>query len=172
MRDKSIVAMLALAMAITPCFADDTPTFKITPKRSDDRVEVKPEDTKVAFLIYSPFGISSATIERTTEHWPNKVVIELHLKGLESFSVANGDLILEASVSSRNGDARLWMNRKEDSALDAESPYWMQIRMLGRDGKMVKTIPLTDGYFEMQLPKKILEGNPKSITVQWTDFYR
>ena len=34
------------------------------------------------------------------------------------------------------------------------------------------TIPLMDGYFEMQLPRAFLEGNPKTITVSWIDFYR
>jgi hypothetical protein len=29
-----------------------------------------------------------------------------------------------------------------------------------------------DGYFEMALPKAFFEGNPKSITLNWIDFYR
>ena len=40
------------------------------------------------------------------------------------------------------------------------------------DGKPVKTIPLKDGYFEIQLPKALFEDNPKSITVNWIDFCR
>lgn len=48
----------------------------------------------------------------------------------------------------------------------------MNIRMVGNDGKPAKTIPLKDGYFEMQLPKAFIEENPKSITVNWIDFYR
>jgi len=33
-------------------------------------------------------------------------------------------------------------------------------------------ITTKDGYIEMQLPKAFFEGNPKSITVNWIDFYR
>ncbi len=44
--------------------------------------------------------------------------------------------------------------------------------MVGKDGKPAKTIPLDDGYFEMQLPKALFEDNPKSITINWIDFYR
>ncbi len=40
------------------------------------------------------------------------------------------------------------------------------------EGKPTKVIPLKDGYIEMQLPKKLFEGNPKSIALDWIDFYR
>ena len=44
--------------------------------------------------------------------------------------------------------------------------------MLGNDGEPVKTIPLKNSYFEMRLPKALFEDNPKSITLNWIDFYR
>ena len=81
-------------------------------------------------------------------------------------------ITLEAAVSSQDGKVRLWKDGKEDSPLDSKHPYWMEIRMVGKDGKPVKTIPLKDGYFEMQLPKALFEDNPKSITLNWIDFYR
>ncbi len=163
---------LALVSLGTTCAADDPTPFKITTKRSDDRVEVKSENDKVVFDVRSPFGISSATIERTTEQWPEKVLILLRLKGLENFKLSTGNLKLEASVSSPNGDARLWKDGKEDPPLDSKNPYWMGIKVMGSDGKPTKVNPLKDGYFEMQLPKKFLEGNPKSFKLEWIDFYR
>ncbi|MFM9069288.1 MAG: hypothetical protein ACKOUR_18440 [Planctomycetota bacterium] len=48
----------------------------------------------------------------------------------------------------------------------------MEIQTFGSDGQPAKTIPLQDGYFEMQLPKAFIAGNPKSITLNWIDFYR
>ena len=45
-------------------------------------------------------------------------------------------------------------------------------RMIGGDGKPAKAIPLKDGCFEMALPKAFFEGNPKTITMGWIDFYR
>ena len=103
MRGFSIAAMLVLTVSVTTC-ADDTPPFKLTTKRSDDRVEVKSEKDKVVFDVPSPFGISSATIERTTEQWPDMVLIQLRLKGLENFKVSTDKLKIEASISSQNGD--------------------------------------------------------------------
>ena len=78
-----LVFALGLALVFTgSTFADDTPPLKIKAKRSDDRLGIKSEHDKVLFDVRSPFGISSATIERTTEQWPEKLVFQLRLKGL------------------------------------------------------------------------------------------
>lgn len=172
MTNYLISGLVVLAVTVTTTAADDTPPFKITTKRDNDTVEIRGDNQKMAFIVKSPFGISNAVIERKSEKWPDAVVLLLHLKGLESFQVSHGKLKLEASVSSQDGTVRLWKDRKEDLLLDAKSPYWMDIRMFGGDGKSAKTIPLKDGYFEMQLPKVFFEGNPRTITMNWIDFYR
>lgn len=170
MRSKSIAVSLVVLVAALNCIADEP--FKITTKRSDDRVEVKSNDDKTLFVIRSPFGISNATIERTAEKWPDKVMIQLRLNGLERFKVSTDKLKLEASVSSHDGSIRLWKEGEEDSPLHSTSPYWMEIKILDSDGEPTKAIPLKDGYFEMELPKKFVEGNPKWLKVEWIDFYR
>jgi hypothetical protein len=167
-----MVLLLAVAVAVTTTKADENPPFKITTKRENDRVEVKTEKDKVVFSVHSPFGISNAVIERAGEKWPDAVVLRLHLKGLENFSVSNDKVKLESSLSSQDGKVRLWKDGKEETPLDATSPYWTEIQMVGSDCKPAKTIPLKDGYFELQLPKAFFEGNPKSITLNWIDFYR
>ena len=48
----------------------------------------------------------------------------------------------------------------------------MDIRIVGGDGRPAQELPLKDGYFEMTLPRAFFEGNPKSITLNWIDFYR
>ena len=167
-----ISGLLILAVAMTTAASDDTPPFKITTKRDNDTVEVRADKEKTVFIVKSPFGISNASIEPTGEKWPDAVVLRLHLKGLENFRVTNDKVKLEASVSSQGGKVRLWKDGKEEAPLDAKSPYWMDVRMVGGDGKPAKAIPLKDGYFEMQLPKAFFEGNLKSFTVAWIDFYR
>ena len=166
--------LLVVAVALATAAADDAPPFKVTTKREDDRVDVKAEKGKTTFSMHSPFGISHAVIERTSETWPDAVVLRLHLKGLENFKVTNGKVKLEASASLQDGKplVRLWKDSKEDAPLDAKNPYWMEVRILDGDGKQAKEIPLKGGYFEMALPKAFFEGNPKSITVNWIDFYR
>lgn len=167
-----IPGLLVLAVAATTANAEENPPFKITTKRENDRVDVKAEKDKVVLSVHSPFGISNAVIERADEKWPDAVMLRLHLKGLENFRVSNDKVKLEASVSSQDGKVRLWKDGKEDTPLDAKNPYWMEVRMIGSDGKAAKAIPLKDGCFELQLPKTFFEGNPKSITLNWIDFYR
>ena len=165
---------LPAIVGLTGCatgYGDD-PLFRITTKRDDDKFEVKVEQGKAHFSVQSPVGISQAIIERSGDNWPTTVMLRLHLKGLEKFKVTDGKITLEASVSSQDGKVRLWKDGKEDSPLDSKHPYWMQIRLIGKDGEPVETIPLKEGYFEMQLPKALFEGNPKSITLNWIDFYR
>ena len=164
----AIVAAIILSVGCASA-ADESP-FKITTKRDNDNVEVRVEKDKTVISVRSPCGISQADIEQTNGKWPDTVILRLNLKGLENFKVTNGKITLEAAVSSQ--DSRQWKDGKEDSPLDSKSPYWMEIRAVGMDGNPTTTIPLNDGHFEMQLPKALLEGNPKSITLNWIDFYR
>jgi hypothetical protein len=137
-------------------------------------VEVRADKDKALFIVKSPFGISQAVVERVDESWPKVIVLRLHLKGLESFKVSNGKTTLDAAAGIQDGKpkVRQWKDGKEDVSLDEKSPLWMDIRILGADSKAAKALPLKDGYFEVTLPRAIFEGNPKTITVGWIDFYR
>ena len=168
----AIVAVMAAVLSTGCTNSVEGPQFKITTKRDNDKVEIKVESDKAVFSVHSPFGISQTVIERADENWSGIVMLRLHLKELEDFKVTNGDITIEAAVSSQDGKVRLWKDGKEDSPLDAKSPYWTEIRMFSDDGKPTTSIPVTDGYFEIQLPKALFEDNPKSITVNWIDFYR
>jgi hypothetical protein len=154
--------------------SDQPAKFKITTKRKDDNVEVKAEKDKTVFIVKSPFGISQAVIERQADTWPKTVVLRLHLKGLESFRASNGKVTVDAAVSIEEGKqkVRMWKDGKEDAPLDEKSPLWLDVRIVGGDGKPAKELPLKDGYFEVALPRAFFEGNPKSITLNWIDFYR
>jgi len=175
-RLNRMTAYLPILVAFLAIAGDDaaTPKFKITTKKKDDSVEVRADKDKTLFVVKSPFGISQAVIERQAEDWPKLVVLRLHLKGLERFSASNGKVRLDASVSIKDGKPtlRLWKDGKEDAPLDEKSPFWINVRIVSGDGKPVKELPLKDGYFEMRLPQAFFEGNPKSITVNWIDFYR
>ena len=168
----TIVAVMAAVLSTGCTDVVEEPQFKLTTKHDNDKVEVQVESGKTVFSVHSPFGISQIAIERKDENWPDIVMLRLHLKGLENFNVSNGIITIEAAVSSQDGSVRLWKDGKEDSPLDAKSPYWTEIRMFSDDGKPTTAIPLKDGYFEIQLPKALLKDNPKSITVNWIDFYR
>jgi hypothetical protein len=169
-----IFTVSGIALAGSGDAMDQPPRFKVTTKRQDDRVEVKAEEDKALFAVTSPFGISQAVIERQEDTWPQAVVLRLHLKGLSSFRASNGKVTVDAAVSIDEGKAkvRLWQGGKEDAPLDEKSPLWMDVRIVGGDGKPARELPLKGGYFEVALPKALFEGNPKSVTLTWIDFYR
>jgi hypothetical protein len=150
------------------------PNFKTTTRKKDDAIEVRSDKDKTLFIVKSPSGISQVVIERQADSWPKTVVLRLHLKGLESFRASNGKTTLNAAISFQDAKpkVRQWKDANENAGLDDKSPLWMDVRMLGSDGKPAKAIPLNNGYFEMMLPKLFFEGNPKSIMVSWLDFFR
>jgi hypothetical protein len=152
--------------------AADTPPFKIRTKHDDDRVDVKMAKDQVVLSVSSARGISGAVIERQHEAWPAAIVLHLQLKGLENFQVASDSVKLAASVSSQDGKVRIWQGDDEQAPLDNRSPLWMEIRAVGQDGQPTTTIPLKDGYFHVRLPAALFDGNPKTITINWIDFYR
>ncbi len=148
--------------------------FRITTKRTNDKVEVQIDKNLAVLSIRSPQGIGQAKIERSASRWPQKVTLQMHLKGLESFKIRNGKVKLEVAVSSHGIPPQVsqWQNEKSDSLLDRENPYWIDLRILGKDGKSRQTIPTDDGYFELRLPAELFKENPDSIEVSWIDFYR
>lgn len=155
--------------------ADELPqALKITTKRETDRVVIESKSGQAVISIRSPFGISQAVMSRTEKTWPDMMTLKMHLQGLESFSVSNGKITLHAAVSSSANKPRprIWKDNAESVLLDVKSPYWLDLRMIGSDGKPTGAIPLKDGYFEITLPKQFFEGNPPSITVDWIDFFR
>lgn len=173
-----LVVTLALggfAVAVGGNLPDEQPPrFKVTTRRADDAVAVQADNDKVVFAVKSPFGISQAVIERQANEWPKAVMLRLHLKGLESFRASSSKLTLGGAVSAQEGSLKVhqWKDGKEDAPLDKNSPFWVDLRIIGDDGKPAKKLPLRGGYFEMALPKAFFEGNPKSITLHWIDFYR
>jgi hypothetical protein len=145
--------------------------FKTSTRKNDDSIDVQMEKDKAIVDVKSASGISSGTIERQDEKWPEKVVLRLNLKGLESFKASNGKVTLEAAVSNQL-KVRQWKDGKEGDELDAKSAHWMDVSIIGADGKPAKQIPLQQGYFEITLPKAFFDGNPKTITLNWVDFAR
>jgi hypothetical protein len=153
---------------------DQPAKFKFTTRRKDDSVEVRADKDTSVVTVQSPFGISQAVIERQEDAWPEAVVLRLYLKGLENLRASNGKVTVDAAVSIQDGkpQVRVWKDGQENAPLDERNPFWTDIRILGNDGKPARDLPLKGGYFEVTLPRPLFEGNPKSITLNWIDFYR
>ena len=169
---KLAVAMIALSVPFSaPVTQADEPKFEVVVKRVDDKVEVKTEDGTTTFSVRSPFGIGNAVIKRAEPNWPERVCLRLHLKRLEGLKVSNGKIELVTGVSGPD-NKRYLQKSSVGKVHDVTKRSRNAIRMFGSDGKPSTEVPLESGYFEVLVPKVLFEGNPKSITISWIDFYR
>lgn len=146
--------------------------FKISTKRSEDRVEIVDSENSTTFTVYSPSGIGIATVERRTDSWPEKLILRFPFKGLERFKIVADKIKLNASISSHDGTVRIWKDDLEREPLDAKSPYWIKIKILDRNGAAIQKATPRDGVIQIELPKKLFENSPASFQIEWIDFYR
>lgn len=128
------------------------------------------EGDKTIVEIRSPTGIGAVVLERPSSGWPSALVFRLVLRGLESFSVGTGDMLVQWRVPGGGGKgATVTLRRgQRELGLDADSPFFSRVRLVGGRGK----IPLEGGYFEVPLPAALVAANPARLTVRWIDFYR
>jgi hypothetical protein len=161
----------ALGFASASAHGKDPP-FKITTRKADDAIQVEMEKDKVLFGVGSRSGIGDATIERLDDAWPDSARFKIYLKGLDQFQIDNGSVILEIAVGSDGSQRVSLIKNGKTSAVDRKSPYWLEVQSLDADGKPTKDRPLKNGWFEMTLPKAMLDGNPKTLKLKWIDFFR
>ena len=89
-------------------------------------------------------------------------------------TISNGTIKLTGSVLSHSGNPRLLhvVENGKEKKVEKDSPYWTEIRGFDSSGKPVPGLSGSGGYFEIALPKALLESQPKSLNLEWTDFYR
>ncbi len=185
MKHTKLYVSMSLAVFLLGCHlafplpvqAADTPDIQrkgqITTRKPDDRVTVELKNEQATYTVTSRSGIGGATI--TPPHgWPEKVVLRLNLRGLESLRIVTHTVDLRASVLSHSGHRRL-LHRVEDGKeqrIDEDSPYFTSIRTLDATGKPTPGLPEAGGCFEVTLPAALLQGRPLSLRLEWIDFYR
>jgi hypothetical protein len=153
--------------------------------RSDgDRVEVEVHGDQHLVIIHSPRGISEVTLQRLGETWPERVVVQMRLKGLESLTVSGGEMAVQAAVSTGRDRAaiRQWpvpdeqvaltadeqvaLTADEQVALTANDPLWLDLRII--PGGQAETVR----GFEWTVPWGLQQVNPRELRVNFIDFYR
>ena len=102
-----------------------------------------------------------------------KIVLRLHLTGLEGFRISYDQTTITASMSSRDSRAiseSLASPEGGERPIDPESPSWLDITIVS--DQATPEIPLTQGYFEITLPESLLTKVDTAFSIQWIDFYR
>ncbi len=159
-------------IAVTP---SSQPNITVIPGGDDVTSEVALQDDELFIDIYSESGIGSATIVIPNESRPAKVILRMHLNGLEQLQMAYDDLIIEASVTSTPPYSVRQSVTKDDGTvteIDLSSPYWSEITIESDETESLVTIPLNSGYFELMVPADFLNGGYDSLSISWIDFYR
>jgi hypothetical protein len=159
-------------------FQNNPPRFEAQAVKESDMVEVKNDAALTTFDIFSPGGIGSATIHLTSGKLPRKILLRLHLKGLEEFRFSAGGKTILLSVSS-TGENRVRQNlRKENGQseewhiMDADSPYWMEMNIKSANSGEGGKISVEEGYFEIEVPEYFLKKEISGFSLRWIDFYR
>lgn len=137
--------------------------------RDDTRFHIGSEKRMPVIEIESPVGIATATIQRRTATWPAKMMVRLRLQGLERLIFQVGEDAVSWSIPSSAPQTQLIKLTQAGvrTSIDESSEYYAKVAMRGGD-----TVPLKNGYFELPLPTKLLQGNPESFTLSWVDFFR
>ena len=118
------------------------------PHGSPNSIEAKVAESSVVFDVKSGSGIGSGSIKLKEGNWPKKVLVRLHLRGLEGFSVSNGKKTIQRSD--------------------------LNVRMLDPEGNLLEGKYLLEnkGYYEASIPSSLLGPEVREIQIRWVDFYR
>ena len=149
--------------------------LKVSMRKPEDRSEVYQDESSAIVAIHSASGIGKAVLERAGESWPDRVVVRLHLRGLESLKISSGPVRLAASGSQAGeSTGRLIVLRpgQPEQALDRQSPLWTEIQAFDASGRPVASIPLQGGHFDLTLPRALFDARTTAITLEWIDFHR
>lgn len=169
-----LVCLLTAGCATLPAApAIQPPVFTVTAAGEGDEVTVSLEGETAIIDVHSQSGIGQATVELVSGEMPQKIILRLHLKGLERFRLAYDQTVITAQVSSTGGGAMVQTvvsPNGEETPIASDSPFWLDSRIVS--DQTPPTIPLDQGYFELSLPQDFLTAGHRAFTMRWIDFYR
>ena len=171
-----LFSFLLLSCASQPANAQagDEPVFTVTSQKNlDDEINIQYENGVSIVDIHSPRGIGSAQLKLESSSMPERIILRLHLKGLEEFRLVSKQATIATSISSGGmfniTDQKVIASGNE-YFLTPIDPLWMKIKIVSDQSN--RKIPLEDGYFEITVPKEFIQSAGNSFEIQWIDFYR
>lgn len=173
------LSLLLACILITSCAVPPRtpevapPAFTFTTEGEGNELTVSIEDKVAIIDVHSPRGIGSAEVDLVAGAFPESLVLRMHTKGLEKFTLSYNETKITASVSS--SDSRVVMQSLAspeggESPIGLGSPSWLEISIVS--DQATPEIPLTQGYFEITLPEGLSTEADRSFSIQWIDFYR
>lgn len=139
-------------------------------RKPDDSIQAKSDNGVMILEVRSNSGIGRGAVSLTRGHWPEKVVLRFYLSGLESLGITSGKRRLSGSVLSHSGNTKR-LDLNEDGKKGPQDPG-TKIVVCDASGKAVQGMPPDGGYFEIAVPKPLLESGSKRLELSWIDFFR
>lgn len=170
---------LGLFWALTACQpAPARAIVTATPARPDTQIQVTQMLTQTLLDVVSRSGIGQADVHLTAGTRPPRLILRLHLRGLEQFRLIYDDSIITAAVGSV-GQPVIRQQRSLVSApaqaqvetLRATSRFWLPLRLV-TDSAAEPRIPLENGFFELEASPDLLASDVRDFRFEWIDFFR
>jgi len=170
-----MVSIFIMSCASQPANAQSggEPVFSVITKNQDDQIDIQQENGITTVDIHSPTGIGTAKFELESGAMPEKLILRLHLTGLEEFRLVSNQTTIAASGSSSEAfdlTGQSVIASGNEYFITPIDPLWMKIEIVSDQSN--KTIPLKKGYFEVIVPQEFVRSAGNSFEVQWIDFYR
>jgi hypothetical protein len=170
-----MVSIFIVSCASQPANAQSggEPVFTVTTKNQEDQIDIWQENSMTIFDIYSPTGIGTANFELESGSMPEKLILRLHLTGLEEFRLLSHQTTIVLSGSSSevfNSTNQRVIASGNEYSLTPIDPLWTKVEIVS--GKADKKIPLEEGFFEITAPKEFIRSAGNSFEIQWIDFFR
>lgn len=160
-----------------PLIAEDRLYF-VTTDRPDNQVHLTVADETAIFTIESARGIGQATIQRVAGPAPKRILLRFHLRGLEEMRLVYGDTATILSIASV-GDGQVFQTlapahdpQAQEQPITPDGLDWMQTRIAPDSDEGKPSLPLENGYIEVELPNRFLLERHTTFTLRWIDFYR
>jgi hypothetical protein len=173
-----ILLMLAACLAACTMLTAGDQQWLAIPDRPGNRITATMIDGATVLDIYSEGGIGGAFVQWVAGDYLARIVLRLHLRGLEDLRLAYATTAITVSIPSTGGFAvrqayaTAGAAPGQSHAITPDSPYWMKTAIVGQTERAQNPIPLTSGWIEVELPPHFLQGRYTGFTIQWIDFYR
>jgi len=152
---------------------DSRPKFKLDYKKKGARDGVRQikatlGNGSVVFDVTDQVGIGGGVIDLVEGQWSPKVLVRLHLTGLERFGVTIGGKIFTGAYYGENFPSH--KDRLQTRMLDVKgNPLKGRYLLKFTPPNSQKRIA---GYYEAEVPQTELKSGARKIELSWVDFYR
>jgi len=172
-----LLCLLVGGCAATPAGPSPGLSVELTGASAEgDQITTSIEGAQVVVDVYSERGIGGAEISAPGGEWPQRLLLRLHLGGLESFEVSNGEFTIHTQLQSHPPYTQMCEvfvgDGGQGTPVDQNSAYYIPLQIVSGQVSGEATIPIEEGYIELALPAVLFEPEPETLSIEWIDFYR